>query len=119
MNGSGGGPGEIKLTPKDKTKETVTYSLTPGSLLFVTDGATVSEEQLLAEITSDKVQKSTEKATKDVTSDLAGEVLFSQLVPEEKTDRQGNTTRIAQRGDYYGFSLEKCITCHQGRTRGQ
>ncbi|TRV01350.1 MAG: DNA-directed RNA polymerase subunit beta' [Microcystis wesenbergii Mw_QC_B_20070930_S4] len=91
-------PGEIKLTPKDKTKETVTYSLTPGSLLFVTDGATVSEEQLLAEITSDKVQKSTEKATKDVTSDLAGEVLFSQLVPEEKTDRQGNTTRIAQRG---------------------
>jgi DNA-directed RNA polymerase subunit beta' len=91
-------PGEVKVTPKDKTKEAVTYSLTPGSLLFVVDGATVGEEQLLAEITSDKVQKSTEKATKDVTSALAGEVLFSQLVPEEKTDRQGNTTRIAQRG---------------------
>jgi DNA-directed RNA polymerase subunit beta' len=33
-----------------------------------------------------------------VAGDLAGEVLFADLVPEEKTDRQGNTTRIAQRG---------------------
>ncbi|GEA28790.1 DNA-directed RNA polymerase subunit beta' [Microcystis aeruginosa NIES-4325] len=91
-------PGEIKITPKEKTKEPVTHTLTPGSLLFITDGALVHQEQLLAEITPEKVQKSTEKATKDVTSDLAGEVLFSQLVPEEKTDRQGNTTRTAQRG---------------------
>jgi DNA-directed RNA polymerase subunit beta' len=44
-----------------------------------------------------KVQKSTEKAAKDVTSDLAGEVLFADLVPEDKQDRQGNTTCIAQR----------------------
>jgi DNA-directed RNA polymerase subunit beta' len=92
-------PGEIELIPEGKSKGTVTYSLTPGSLVFVTDGAKVSADDLIAEITSDKVQKATEKATKDVTSDLAGEVLFSaQLVPEEKTDRQGNTTRIAQRG---------------------
>ncbi|NER29125.1 MAG: DNA-directed RNA polymerase subunit beta'', partial [Symploca sp. SIO1C4] len=40
----------------------------------------------------------TEKASKDVTSAMAGEVLFANLVPEEKTDRQGNTTRIAQQG---------------------
>jgi DNA-directed RNA polymerase subunit beta' len=91
-------PGEIELIADGKNKASVTYSLTAGSLVFVTDGMKVSAEDLLAEISSDKAQKATEKATKDVTSDLAGEVLFSQLVPEEKTDRQGNTTRIAQRG---------------------
>ena len=47
---------------------------------------------------SAKVQRSTERATKDVATDLAGEVLFADVIPEEKTDRQGNTTRIAQRG---------------------
>ena len=39
-----------------------------------------------------------EKATKEVVSNLAGEVRFSGIVSEEKTDRQGNITRIAQRG---------------------
>jgi DNA-directed RNA polymerase subunit beta' len=45
-----------------------------------------------------RVRKVTEKATKDVTSDLSGEVKFAGLVQEEKKDRQGNTTRLAQRG---------------------
>ena len=29
---------------------------------------------------------------------MAGEIKFADVVPEEKKDRQGNTTRIAQRG---------------------
>ncbi|MBR8830156.1 MAG: DNA-directed RNA polymerase subunit beta' [Chroococcopsis gigantea SAG 12.99] len=91
-------PGEIRLIPSDKSLETVAHSITAGSLIFVTDGQKVTAGQLMAEITSAKVQKSTERATKDVTSNLAGEVLFSNLISEEKTDRQGNTTRIAQRG---------------------
>ncbi len=90
--------GDLRWIPSQSGAEDQTYSLTPGSFLFVTDGAKVEKEQLLAEVTSAKLQRSTERATKDVTSDLAGEVLFANLVPEEKIDRQGNTTRIAQRG---------------------
>jgi DNA-directed RNA polymerase subunit beta' len=76
-----------------------TETLPQGTILFVNDGETVKPEQLIAELPSaGRTRKVTEKATKDVTSDLAGEVKFSGLVQEEKTDRQGNTTRLAQRG---------------------
>ncbi|MEL6438676.1 MAG: DNA-directed RNA polymerase subunit beta' [Cyanobacteria bacterium J06621_8] len=87
--------GEIKLIP-NKGKS-VTTSLTAGSLIYVEDGEEVKKGQLLVEVAKVKLQKSTEKAAKDVTSDLAGEILFADLVPEDKKDRQGNTTRIAQR----------------------
>jgi DNA-directed RNA polymerase subunit beta' len=85
------------LILKGKGKETKTYSLTPGSLLLVVDGEKVEEEQMLAEKALAKAQRSTERATKDVSTDLPGEVLFADLVSEEKTDRQGNMTRSAQR----------------------
>jgi DNA-directed RNA polymerase subunit beta' len=76
-----------------------TENLPQGTVLFVNDGDTVQAEHLLAELPStSRTRKVTEKATKDVTSDLAGEVKFAGLVQEEKTDRQGNTTRLAQRG---------------------
>ena len=92
--------GDLLLIPakgeKDSSKQ-ITYPLTVGSLLLVTEGTTVEQGQLLVEVASAKVQRSTEKAAKDVASHLAGEVLFADLIPEEKTDRQGNTTRIAQR----------------------
>jgi DNA-directed RNA polymerase subunit beta' len=90
-------PGEIVWTPSGKGKS-VHLSVTSGSTVFVKNGDAVLGDQLLAEVTSAKVQRSTERATKDVSSDLAGEVLFDKLIPEEKTDRQGNMTRIAQRG---------------------
>ncbi|MBE9043829.1 DNA-directed RNA polymerase subunit beta' [Pleurocapsales cyanobacterium LEGE 10410] len=87
--------GDIQLIPhKGKT---VTTALTAGSLIYVEDGEEVTKGQLLVEVAKAKVQKSTEKATKDVASDLAGEIVFADLVPEDKKDRQGNTTRIAQR----------------------
>lgn len=89
--------GDIIWTPSGSGKK-VANSVTPGSFIFVANGTEVSPDQLLAEVTNARVQKSTERATKDVTTDLAGEVLFAQLMPEEKTDRQGNSTRIAQRG---------------------
>ena len=87
--------GDIKLIPhKGKT---FSAALTAGSLIYVEDGEEVKKGQLLVEVAKVKVQKSTEKAAKDVTSDLAGEIVFADLVPEDKKDRQGNTTRIAQR----------------------
>ena len=91
-------PGELVLESKDGGKPTI-IPVTPGSLLLVEDGANVETGELLVELVSGKqLQKSTEKAAKDVSSDLAGEVVFADLIPEEKTDRQGNMTRIAQKG---------------------
>ncbi len=75
------------------------FSVSPGTTLLVRDGQTVKTGQILAEVPlTGRTRKTTEKAAKDVASDLAGEVRFADLIPEEKKDRQGNTTRIAQRG---------------------
>ena len=87
--------GNLVLNPKKGKK--ITYPLTAGSLIYVTDGEEVTKGQLLVEVAKVSAKKSTERATKDVTSDLAGEVLFANLNPGEKSDRQGNTTNVAQR----------------------
>ncbi len=68
-----------------------------GSLLSVTEGETVAKGQVLAEVLPQQA-RSKEKATKDVAADLAGEVLFAEIMPEIKTDRQGNNTTYASRG---------------------
>jgi DNA-directed RNA polymerase subunit beta' len=77
-----------------------TYAVPQGSTLLVRDGQAVKANQMLAEvpITGRNVRRTTEKVTKDVASDKAGEVKFTDLVVEEKTDRQGNVTRNAARG---------------------
>ncbi|NES24627.1 MAG: DNA-directed RNA polymerase subunit beta'', partial [Symploca sp. SIO3E6] len=89
--------GDLILKPEGGSSSEV-FPLTTGSLLLVKNDQKVEKKQLLAEVSLSKTRLSTEKVTKDVTTDLAGEVLFADLIPEEKTDRQGNTTRIAQRG---------------------
>ena len=74
-------------------------SLPQGAILFAKDGDEIKKGEMIAEMPStSRVRKVTEKASKDVTSDLSGEVVFEGLVQEEKTDRQGNMTRLAQRG---------------------
>jgi DNA-directed RNA polymerase subunit beta' len=80
-------------------KQTLTIPVIQGSTVYVEDGAQVSLNQMLAEVPLGGLgRRSTEKATKDVSSDLSGAVKFAGIVPEEKRDRQGNITRIAQRG---------------------
>ncbi len=39
----------------------------------------------------------TEKATKDITSDIAGEVVFDDFTADEKKDRQGNVSRTSNK----------------------
>lgn len=75
-------------------------AVTQGSTLYITDGKQVLQGQLLAEVAlgGRTTRANTEKAVKDVASDLAGEVQFADVVPEQKTDRQGNTTTTAARG---------------------
>jgi DNA-directed RNA polymerase subunit beta' len=66
------------------------------SLLAVREGDTVQADDLLAEVMPQKT-RSTERVTKDVSSDLSGEVYFADISPESKTDRQGNTTTTVTR----------------------
>ncbi|MBV9386899.1 MAG: DNA-directed RNA polymerase subunit beta', partial [Chroococcidiopsidaceae cyanobacterium CP_BM_ER_R8_30] len=95
--------GTLTLEVKKEGEEESTPLMIPvtqGSTLYITDGKKVSVGQLLAEVAigARTTRAHTEKATKDVASDLAGEVKFADVVPEEKTDRQGNTTTTAARG---------------------
>jgi DNA-directed RNA polymerase subunit beta' len=92
-NGSLTVEGETKL----KSQE---IQVTQGSTLYVGDGQKVKAEQLIAEVAlgGRTAKTNTEKAVKDVASDLAGEVRFAEVVAEQKTDRQGNTTTTASRG---------------------
>jgi DNA-directed RNA polymerase subunit beta' len=87
--------GTLVVTGSGKKKKA--YPVSPGSIIFVIDGAEVKAGTLVIEEGSNR-PRSTERSAKDVSTDLAGEVLFDDVVPEEKTDRQGNMTRIAQRG---------------------
>jgi DNA-directed RNA polymerase subunit beta' len=95
--------GILILEPKKVGSETPAnqeINLTQGSTLYVFDGQQVKTGQLLAEVAlgGRTTRANTEKAVKDVASDLAGEVQFAEVVPEQKTDRQGNTTTTAARG---------------------
>ncbi|OWY68654.1 DNA-directed RNA polymerase subunit beta'' [cyanobacterium TDX16] len=78
----------------------VNIPVNQGSIVYVNDGQTVTTGQLIAEVPvgNRTTRVNTEKVTKDVASDLAGEVKFADVVAEEKTDRQGNTTTTASRG---------------------
>ncbi|WP_371418198.1 DNA-directed RNA polymerase subunit beta'' [Anabaena sp. UHCC 0253] len=75
-------------------------AVTQGSTLYIHDGQQVLAEHLVAEVAlgGRTTRTNTEKAVKDVASDLAGEVKFADVVAEQKTDRQGNTTTTASRG---------------------
>ena len=69
-----------------------------GSLLFVDNSQHIDTDVTVAQIASGTVQKSVEKATKDVICDLAGQVRYETIIqPREVTDRQGNITLKAQR----------------------
>jgi len=69
-----------------------------GSLLFVDNDQSIDVDVTVAQIAGGAVQKSVEKATKDVICDLAGQVRYETIIqPKEVTDRQGNITLKAQR----------------------
>lgn len=94
---SAGSDIKIEIDGGDGQKQPFTVS--QGTTLLIRDGMKVKAGQILAEVPlTGRGRKTTEKASKDVASDLAGEVRFADVVPEEKKDRQGNTTRTAQRG---------------------
>lgn len=86
---------EVK-TAKGSTK----YHIPAGSTVLVVNGNQVKKGDKLAEFepgSQGDGSRLTEKATKDITSDLSGEVLFEDFIADEKKDRQGNISRTANK----------------------
>ena len=83
-----------------------------GTILFLSDNEQFKKNQILGEI-STRGSLITEKVTKDLSSIISGEVHFSNLLVEEKTDRQGNVTVTSSEGgllwilagDVYNLSM--------------
>ena len=110
--------GMLVLQPTTQ-EQPIQISVTQGSTLYIVDGQRVASGQLLAEVAigSSKMRAHTEKVTKDVASDLAGEVKFAELLPEEKTSRQHYHNRSPWRLnlDFIWRSLQPATW---GRTSG-
>jgi len=86
---------EIK-TAKGSSK----YHIPAGSTIFFSSGMPVKKGDKLAEFepgSQGEGSRLTEKATKDITSDLSGEVVFEDFIADEKKDRQGNISRTTNK----------------------
>lgn len=86
---------EVK-TAKGSTK----YHIPAGSVVHAVNGMAVKKGDKLADFepgSQGDGSRLTEKATKDITSDLSGEVLFEDFIADEKKDRQGNISRTANK----------------------
>ena len=71
--------------------------LKQGTILFISDNTEFQMNQVIGEISS-RGNLITEKVTKDLPTDISGEVYFSDLSVEEKIDRQGNITLTTSQG---------------------
>ncbi|MBX9695164.1 MAG: DNA-directed RNA polymerase subunit beta', partial [Cyanobacteria bacterium] len=115
--------GVLKITPADGKKEK-TINLPTGSLLEVENGDEVTAGTLLAEYDPPGAKKTlTERASKDITSDIAGRVVFAGFQADEKRDRQGNISRTANRagiiwvleGDVYNLPSGSQVVVKDGQ----
>ena len=91
---------ELKIeTDKGRTH---TISLPYSATLYVNEGDAVKKGDLIAEFEPTMGQgdgaRLTEKATKDITSDVSGQILFDGFTVDEKRDRQGNISRTSSKG---------------------
>jgi DNA-directed RNA polymerase subunit beta' len=94
--------------------------LKQGTTLFLSDNEQFEKNQTIGEIYT-KGNLITEKATKDLLSSVSGEVYFSNLSTETKTDRQGNSVTISQsgllwilEGDVYAVPMNAKISVQEG-----
>lgn len=81
-------------------KRTTKYHIPAGATLFITDGMEVPKGFKMAEhapTSQGDSSRLTEKATKDITTDISGEVVFEDFKADEKKDRQGNVSRTTNK----------------------
>jgi len=76
-------------------KRTTKYHIPAGATLFITDGQEVAKGFKMAEhapTSQGDSSRLTEKATKDITTDISGEIIFQDFKADEKRDRQGTVS---------------------------
>nr|BDA97887.1 RNA polymerase beta'' subunit [Chroomonas collegionis] len=71
--------------------------LKQGTMLFLSDNEQFKEGQVIAEMSA-RGNMITERVTKDLSTEISGQVYFSDLSTEEKMDRQGNITVTTSKG---------------------
>lgn len=93
----------VQMTTRDCTLEVKTadgktdkYNLPFNTQVFVPTGQSVKKDQTLASF-EPTAGRRTEKATKDITASMSGEIWFEGFDADEKRDRQGNISRTANR----------------------
>ena len=102
------------------TKRSSKYHIPAGAVLYVKDGDKVKKGDNLANFdpsAQNEHGRLTEKATKDINSDIAGQIFFDGFDADEKKDRQGNISRTANKpgivwviaGDVYNLPGESKI----------
>ena len=101
-------------------KRSSKYHIPAGAVLYVKDGDKVKKGDNLANFdpaAQNEHGRLTEKATKDINSDIAGQIFFDGFDADEKKDRQGNISRTANKagivwviaGDVYNLPGESKI----------
>ena len=94
--------------------------------VLIKDGEEVKKGQALCEYEPTGAgdgSRLTERAYKDITSDISGEVLFQDFVADEKKDRQGNVSRISNKsgvvwvlgGDVYTLPIGSKVFVSDGQ----
>jgi DNA-directed RNA polymerase subunit beta' len=94
---------DAQLIIEAENGEKDTYTIPFNAMLHKADkGTVIAADDLLAEYERGAgrgdINRLTEKATKDITTDLSGMVRYEGFDADEKRDRQGNISRTSNRG---------------------
>ena len=88
---------DVEVKGEKKTRK---YHIPAGAKILFKKGQKVEKGFELAEyepVSQGDGSRLTEKATKDITSDMSGEVVYQDFTADEKKDRQGNISRTANK----------------------
>jgi len=108
------------------SKESEKVHVPMGAKVLVSKGDKVKAGDAIAEFepaSKGDGSRLTEKALKDITSDISGEVVFQDFIADERKDRQGNISRIANKqgivwvlgGDVYALPAGSKVLVEDGQ----
>ena len=114
---------DVEIKGKDYTDK---VHVPMGAKVLCKKGDKVEAGQAIAEFepaSKGDGSRLTEKALKDITSDISGEVVFQDFVADERKDRQGNISRIANKqgivwvlgGDVYALPVGSKVLVKDGQ----
>ena len=117
---------EADVTIKNEKGMSVKLHIPMGARVSYIKGQMLKKGDEVAEyepVSKGDGSRLTEKATKDITSDIAGEVVFEDFIADEKKDRQGNISRTSNKsgivwvlgGDVYTLPAGSKILVSDGQ----